>query len=128
MANLPRTAERPGIAAGAPRDGTSGVRSRPFPVVSAPDGPPDLRLGRPLQQVTRQVLLIPDSAQWGRSTTREDRELLAELRRLNSDVVPLAMNIMMRASRSPRRSSARLRSDSSRWDGCCRRGQPGPGW
>jgi hypothetical protein len=26
--------------------------------------------------------------------TREDRELLAELRRLNSDVVPLAMKIM----------------------------------
>ena len=25
---------------------------------------------------------------------REDRELLAELRRLNSDVVPLAMKIM----------------------------------
>jgi len=47
--------------------------------------------------VTRRTLFNirqSDGAQKGRDMIREDRELLAELGRLNSDVVPLAMKIM----------------------------------
>lgn len=53
---------------------------------------------------------------------REDRLLLAELGRLNTDVVPLAMRIMDERAPPPKSITPSL-SGSRRWRDGCRRGQ-----
>jgi hypothetical protein len=63
---------------------------------------------------------------------REDRELLAELRRLNSDVVPFAMKIMDESvTVTAEEQYTHLLSGWWRWDSDWRKGRsgrPAEGW
>jgi hypothetical protein len=61
---------------------------------------------------------------------REDRLLLADLARLNTDVVPLAMRIMDQSATAEEHYAfaERLAAMARRWHGGCRRGRHTSAW